>query len=134
MIDETRKAVGGWSEASVITSYSIHYTKLYDLVKRFTGQEVPATGVSVGVDRLLAALRAKGRIGGTAQGPVVVTVMDRDRMGDYLAMASELRRAGIRARITSYNVCYTKLLRIRSLDSLYCHISAAILRRDSSWK
>jgi histidyl-tRNA synthetase len=36
-----------------------------DLVKRFTGQEVPATGVSIGVDRLLAALRAKGRIGGT---------------------------------------------------------------------
>jgi histidyl-tRNA synthetase len=36
-----------------------------DLVKRFTGQEVPATGISIGVDRLLAALRAKGRIGGT---------------------------------------------------------------------
>ncbi|MEY8840803.1 ATP phosphoribosyltransferase regulatory subunit, partial [Cribrihabitans sp. XS_ASV171] len=31
-----------------------------DLVKRFTGQEVPATGVSIGVDRLLAALREKG--------------------------------------------------------------------------
>lgn len=70
-----------------------------DLVKRFTGQAVPATGVSIGVDRLLAALRAKGRIGGTVQGPVVVTVMDRDRMGDYLAMAAELRRAGIRAEV-----------------------------------
>ena len=70
-----------------------------DLVKRFTGQEVPATGVSIGVDRLLAALRAKGRIGGAAQGPVVVTVMDRDRMGDYLAMAATLRRAGIRAEV-----------------------------------
>jgi len=69
-----------------------------DLVKRFTGQEVPATGVSVGVDRLLAALRAKGRIGQeVAPGPVVVTVMDRDRMADYLTMASELRAAGIRA-------------------------------------
>ncbi|MDP3173118.1 MAG: histidine--tRNA ligase, partial [Phenylobacterium sp.] len=51
-----------------------------DLVKRFTGQAVPATGVSIGVDRLLAALRAKGRLGGEAAGPVVVTVMDRDRM------------------------------------------------------
>ncbi|ETD85343.1 histidine--tRNA ligase [Rhodobacter capsulatus] len=70
-----------------------------DLVKRFTGQEVPATGVSIGVDRLLAALRAKGRIGGAAQGPVVVTVMDRDRMSDYLAMAATLRRAGIRAEV-----------------------------------
>lgn len=70
-----------------------------DLVRRFTGQEVPATGVSIGVDRLLSALRAKGRIGGAVQGPVVVTVMDRDRMGDYMAMASELRRAGLRAEV-----------------------------------
>ncbi len=70
-----------------------------DLVKRFTGQEVPATGISIGVDRLLAALRAKGRIGGTAQGPVVITVMDRDRMGDYQAMAATLRKADIRAEV-----------------------------------
>ncbi|MCA0938427.1 histidine--tRNA ligase [Salipiger pacificus] len=70
-----------------------------DLVKRFTGQSVPATGVSIGVDRLLAALRAKGRIGGTAQGPVVVTVMDKDRMADYQAMVAELRNAGIRAEV-----------------------------------
>ena len=70
-----------------------------DLVKRFTGQTVPATGVSIGVDRLLAALRAKGRSGGTAKGPVVVTVMDRDRMADYQAMVAELRSAGIRAEV-----------------------------------
>ncbi len=70
-----------------------------DLVKRFTGQSVPATGVSIGVDRLLAALRAKGRAGSAAQGPVVVTVMDRDRMADYMAMAADLRRAGIRAEV-----------------------------------
>ena len=70
-----------------------------DLVKRFTGQAVPATGVSIGVDRLLAALREKGRIGGTETGPVVVTVMDRDRMADYQAMVTELRNAGIRAEV-----------------------------------
>ncbi|MGR3499630.1 MAG: histidine--tRNA ligase [Limimaricola soesokkakensis] len=70
-----------------------------DLVKRFTGQAVPATGVSIGVDRLLAALAAKGRGEAEAQGPVVVTVMDRDRMADYQAMASELRAAGIRAEV-----------------------------------
>jgi len=70
-----------------------------DLVKRFTGQAVPATGVSIGVDRLLAALREKGRIGGIDTGPVVVTVMDRDRMADYMAMAAELRQAGIRAEV-----------------------------------
>jgi histidyl-tRNA synthetase len=70
-----------------------------DLVARFTGQQVPAVGVSIGVDRLLAALREKGRIGGEAQGPVVVTVMDRDRMADYQAMVGELRQAGIRAEV-----------------------------------
>ena len=70
-----------------------------DLVKRFTGQPVPATGVSIGVDRLLAALREKGRIGSQSAGPVVVTVMDRDRMGDYQAMVAELRSAGIRAEV-----------------------------------
>ena len=70
-----------------------------DLVKRFTGQEVPATGVSIGVDRLLAALRATGRIGTQEHGPVVVTVMDRDRMADYQKMVAELRQAGIRAEV-----------------------------------
>lgn len=70
-----------------------------DLVKRFTGQEVPATGVSIGVDRLLAALHAKGRLSKEATGPVVVTVMDRDRMADYQAIVAELRNAGIRAEV-----------------------------------
>uniref|UniRef100_UPI00404887D4 histidine--tRNA ligase n=1 Tax=Yoonia sp. TaxID=2212373 RepID=UPI00404887D4 len=70
-----------------------------DLVKRFTGQEVPATGVSIGVDRLLAALKAKGRIDGSARGPVVVTVMDRDQMAYYQGLVAELRNAGIRAEV-----------------------------------
>ncbi|MBC6441785.1 MAG: histidine--tRNA ligase [Rhodobacteraceae bacterium] len=70
-----------------------------DLVRRFTGQEVPATGVSIGVDRLMAALREKGRIGSQTPGPVIVTVMDRTRMADYQAMVAELRRAGVRAEV-----------------------------------
>ncbi len=70
-----------------------------DLVKRFTGQSVPATGVSIGVDRLLAALRAKGRIGTDTAGPIVVTVMDRDRMADYMGMVADLRSAGLRAEV-----------------------------------
>ncbi|RNF35733.1 histidine--tRNA ligase [Paracoccus methylarcula] len=72
----------------------------YDgLVERFTDQKVPATGISIGVDRLLAALRAKGLAGADGVGPVVVTVMDRDRMADYQAMAADLRAAGIRAEV-----------------------------------
>ena len=70
-----------------------------DLVKRFTGQAVPATGISIGVDRLLAALHAKGRLESAAEGPVVVTVMDKVRMAEYQAMVAELRQAGIRAEV-----------------------------------
>ena len=70
-----------------------------DLVKRFTGQSVPATGVSIGVDRLLAALKEKGRIKAAGSGPVVVTVMDRDRISDYQEIVAELRNAGIRSEV-----------------------------------
>jgi histidyl-tRNA synthetase len=70
-----------------------------DLVKRFTGQSTPATGVSIGVDRLLSALAAKGRGGAEAQGPVVVCVMDRARMADSQRICAELRQAGIRAEV-----------------------------------
>lgn len=72
----------------------------YDnLVKRFTGQSVPATGVSIGVDRLLAALSAKGRGRTEAPGPVVILALDRDRIGDYQTMCAELRGSGIRAEV-----------------------------------
>lgn len=70
-----------------------------DLVKRFTGQEVPATGVSIGVDRLLAALRATGRITSASAGPVIVTVMDRAHMADYQTMVAELRKSGVRSEV-----------------------------------
>ncbi len=72
-----------------------------DLVKRFTGQSVPATGVSIGVDRLLSALEARRAQEGntTTSGLVVVTVMDRERMADYQKMAAELRATGIRAEV-----------------------------------
>ena len=72
----------------------------YDgLVERFTGQKVPATGVSIGVDRLLAALETRQGIAAKEVGPVVVTVMDRDRMSEYMKMAGELRSAGIKAEV-----------------------------------
>ena len=68
---------------------------------RFTGQRVPGTGVSIGVDRLLAALRERRGAGEHTytDGPVLVTVMDKDRLADYQAMAKELRDAGIRAEM-----------------------------------
>jgi len=73
----------------------------YDgLVGRFRGEDVPATGFSIGVSRLQAALSALGKSNGTADvGPVVVTVFDRDRVADYQRMVQELRNAGIRAEL-----------------------------------
>ena len=69
-----------------------------DLVKRFTGETVPATGVSIGVDRLLAAL-AVGREETAEAGPVVILAMDRAEMAAYQTMCAELRNAGIRAEV-----------------------------------
>ena len=73
----------------------------YDgLVARFGGQPVPATGFSLGVSRLMAALKALGKLDtGQADGPVVVTVMDRDRMADYQRFVSRLRTAGLKAEL-----------------------------------
>jgi histidyl-tRNA synthetase len=70
-----------------------------DLVKRFKGVEVPATGVSIGVDRLLAALRLLNSDTAQPAGPVIVLVLDAAKMGDYQKMVGELRAAGIRAEL-----------------------------------
>lgn len=71
-----------------------------DLVKRFTGEDVPASGASIGVDRLLAALRSLGKVGAAAEdGPVVVTVMRPARLTEYQTMVSELRAAGIASEL-----------------------------------
>jgi histidyl-tRNA synthetase len=73
----------------------------YDgLVSRFMGQPVPATGFSIGVSRLQAALAYLGKVESKAEfGPVVVTVFDRDRVADYQKMVAQLRNAGIRAEL-----------------------------------
>jgi histidyl-tRNA synthetase len=73
----------------------------YDgLVSRFRGEPVPATGFSIGVSRLQAALTMLGKLDTTPEfGPVVVTVFDRDRVADYQKMVSELRSANVRAEL-----------------------------------
>jgi histidyl-tRNA synthetase len=73
----------------------------YDgLVSRFRTEPVPATGFSIGVSRLLAALEYLGKVDlKTETGPVVVTVFDKDRIADYQAMVAKLRNAGIRAEL-----------------------------------
>ncbi len=71
-----------------------------DLVRRFTGQDVPACGASIGVDRLLTALRSRTSLDSArSAGPVVVTVMDKDELVRYQTMVSELRAAGVAAEL-----------------------------------
>jgi histidyl-tRNA synthetase len=71
-----------------------------DLVARFTGQQVPATGFSIGVSRLYSALKLVGKAEESRSlAPVVVLVMDKDRQGDYWRMVQQLRGAGIRAEM-----------------------------------
>jgi histidyl-tRNA synthetase len=71
-----------------------------DLVARFTGERVPATGFSFGVSRLAGALRAAGRAqAAEARGPVVVIAFSQDDMGEYFKLVGELRAAGIAAEV-----------------------------------
>ncbi len=69
-------------------------------IGRFGGQQIPATGASIGVDRLLAAMIGMGKIKtkpSTAE--VIVTVMDRARIADYIGIARELREAGFNTEL-----------------------------------
>ncbi len=79
----------------------------YDgLVSRFMGQPVPATGFSIGVSRLMTALKNLGKLGADeVVAPVLVTVMDGDveSMGRYQRFTQDLRNAGIRAEMYQGN-------------------------------
>jgi histidyl-tRNA synthetase len=69
----------------------------YDgLVARFRGEPAPATGFSVGVSRLAAAMAGESV---AIDGPVLVLVLDKDQIADYSAIAAELRNAGVRAEV-----------------------------------
>jgi histidyl-tRNA synthetase len=79
----------------------------YDgLVSRFMGQPVPATGFSIGVSRLMTALKNLGKLGqDEILAPVLVTVMDGDveSMGRYQRFTQALRNESIRAEMYQGN-------------------------------
>ncbi|MCF1471800.1 MULTISPECIES: histidine--tRNA ligase [Rhizobium/Agrobacterium group] len=79
----------------------------YDgLVSRFMGQPVPATGFSIGVSRLMTALKNLGKLGADEViAPVLITVMDGDveSMGRYQRFTQALRNEGIRAEMYQGN-------------------------------
>jgi histidyl-tRNA synthetase len=73
----------------------------YDgLVGRFRNENIPATGISIGVSRLMAALQHLKKVETQPEaGPVVVTVFDAERIADYQKMVAALRNEGIRAEL-----------------------------------
>ena len=90
-------------EGQIVRFGSVGGGGRYDgLVSRFRGEPVPATGFSIGVSRLMTALKNLGKLGqAEAAGPVVVLVMDRDldSLARYQRMVAALRQAGIRAEL-----------------------------------
>ena len=71
-----------------------------DLVARFTGQATPATGFSFGVSRLSAALAlAEGQAEARVRGPIVIINFSEADMGDYFALAAEIRAAGMAVEV-----------------------------------
>jgi histidyl-tRNA synthetase len=90
-------------EGQIVRFGSVGGGGRYDgLVSRFRGEPVPATGFSIGVSRLMTALKNLGKLDTSdVLGPVVVLVLDRDTesLGRYQKMVSELRRAKIRAEL-----------------------------------
>ncbi|GLQ21098.1 histidine--tRNA ligase [Algimonas porphyrae] len=82
-----------------------------DLVSRFRGQPVPATGFSFGVSRFVSALERMDAMAVAAQPPVLITVFDRGLLPHYFKLAAELRAADIRAEVFTGSGNVTKQLK-----------------------
>jgi histidyl-tRNA synthetase len=90
-------------EGKIVRFGSVGGGGRYDgLVSRFRGEPVPATGFSIGVSRLMTALKNLRKLDTSdVIAPVVVLVMDKDTesLGRYQKMVAKLRQAGIRAEM-----------------------------------
>ncbi|RWO61730.1 histidine--tRNA ligase [Mesorhizobium sp.] len=90
-------------EGKIVRFGSVGGGGRYDgLVSRFRGEPVPATGFSIGVSRLMTALKNLGKLDTPdVIAPVVVLTMDKDTdsLGRYQKIVAELRAAGIRSEM-----------------------------------
>lgn len=82
-----------------------------DLVSRFRGQTVPATGFSFGVSRFVSALQQMNALEAAAEPPVLIAVFDKGLMPEYFRLAAELRAAGLRAEVFTGSGNVTKQLK-----------------------
>ena len=69
------------------------------LISRFKGVDIPGTGISFGVDRLLFALLQLDQIKVDDQKPVLVCVMDEKYLKNYYEILDQLRENNINAEI-----------------------------------
>ena len=69
------------------------------LISRFKGVDIPGTGISFGVDRLLFALLQLDQIKVDDQKPVLVCVMDEKYLKNYYEIVDQLRENNINAEI-----------------------------------
>ena len=73
----------------------------YDkLISRFGKEDVPATGISVGVDRLIVALEQLDLIKAKSRPLVIVANLGDNNLSEYIRMASEIRDAGMACEIS----------------------------------
>ncbi|GHA95539.1 histidine--tRNA ligase [Algimonas arctica] len=82
-----------------------------DLVSRFRGQPVPATGFSFGVSRFVSALERMEALQSEAQPPVLITVFDKSLLPEYFKLAAELRASGIRTEVFTGSGNVTKQMK-----------------------
>jgi histidyl-tRNA synthetase len=108
----------------------------YDgLVARFRGEPVPATGISIGISRLLSALTAVGSplIGSRKRpGPVVVLVLDRNEIARYQGLATRLRRAGIATELFLGNAGMNAQLKYADRRGSLCAVIQGSNERDAA--
>lgn len=74
----------------------------YDgLVRRFTGEDLPAVGASVGIDRLFTALQTTGaiKIDRKTVAKVMVLRLAQDMDAEYIKLAGEIRDLGINTEV-----------------------------------
>ena len=69
------------------------------LISRFKGVDIPGTGISFGVDRLLFALLQLDQIKVDDEKPVLVCVMDEKYLKNYYEIVDQLRENNINAEI-----------------------------------
>ncbi len=69
------------------------------LISRFKGVDIPGTGVSIGVDRLLFAMSQINQVQLDYQKPVIICVMDEKYLKNYYEILDILRKNNINSEI-----------------------------------